>query len=144
MIPEAEVQTVRWFPRRRAGALAAVIAACAVNGAICAATKPLAPEFVLLTQPVVLFWTFVGGVGVLATYAWLTTRSHHPFGWLLAACAVALVVTVLPDVAMLIWRAPWFGPYTAPAVGVLILLHATCAATILLLAPLWIERRDAV
>lgn len=141
MIPERTAQSSRWFPERRAGALAAVLTACAVNGAICAATKPLAVDFLLLTQPVVLFWTFVGGIGILATYAWLTTRSHHPFGWLLAACATALVVTILPDIGLLLWPVSWFGPYTVPAVWVLILLHATCAAVVLLLAPLWIQRR---
>jgi hypothetical protein len=129
------------FPERRAGAWAAVLAACLVNGSICAVTKPLAPDFILLTQPVVLFWTFVGGIGILATYRWLTMRSHHPFGWLLAASAAALILTILPDIGLLLWTAPWFGPYTAPGVWVLILLHATCAATILLLAPLWLQRR---
>lgn len=115
----------------------ALLAACAVNALICAFSEHLAPDFVLLSQPVVLFWTAVGGAGILATFAWLQTRSHHPLGWLHAACAVALVLTTLPDVALLAWPAPWFGPYTAPAVLVLMLLHATCAATMLLCAPLW-------
>lgn len=142
MIPERAARSSRWFPERRTGAVATVLAACAVNGAICAASKPLAPDFFLLTQPVVLFWTFVGGIGILVVYAWVTTRSHHPFGWLLAACAAALVATVLPDVGLLLWPVPWFGPYTAAGVGVLILLHATCAATVLACAPLWIQRRN--
>lgn len=115
----------------------ALIAACAVNALICASSEHLAPDFALLSQPVVLFWTAVGGAGILATFAWLQTRTHHPLGWLLAACGAALAITILPDVALLVWRAPWFGPYTTPAVLVLMLLHATCAAAVLLCAPLW-------
>lgn len=128
-----------WSARRFAGALASVKLAAVINAAICLWAKPTAPDFVLLTPPVVVFWTVVGSCGIIGVYAWLEALRPRPFSDLLALTSVALGLTVLPDFALLIWPAKIFGPYSAPAIWVLIGLHATCALAVLASAPLWLS-----
>lgn len=124
--------------RRLAAAGFAIAVAAAVNAAICQAAQNLAPRFTLLSHAVVLFWTVVGSVAMLGVYGWLQKRSRAPLLRLVQVSLLALALTILPDIGLLLYPAPWFGPYTPPAIYVLILLHVTCAAAVLATAPLWI------
>lgn len=107
-----------------------------LNAAITALAKPLAPDFWLLSYPVVLFWTAVGAAGIVGVHALLARRGPGAVGRLISWVLLALVLTSLPDVAMLAFG-PWFAGQTTAGVWVLILLHASCAGAVMATAPLW-------
>ncbi len=107
-----------------------------LNAAITAWAKPLAPGFWLLSYPVVLFWTLVGAAGIVAAHGLLTRRGPGAIRRLMPWVGLALVVTILPDLAMLA-TGPWFSSQTSAGVWVLVLLHVTCAGAVIATTPLW-------
>lgn len=107
-----------------------------VNAAITAVARPVAPDFWLLSYPVVLFWTAVGAAGIVGVHAWLARRGPGAVRRVIPWVLLALGLTILPDVAMML-TGPWFAGQTAAGVWVLILLHATCAGAVMATAPFW-------
>lgn len=107
-----------------------------LNAAITALARPLAPDFWLLSYPVVLFWTTIGAAGIVGAHALLARRGPGTVRRLIPWVLLALGVTVLPDLAMLAFG-PWFAGQTPGGVWTLILLHATCAIAVMATAPLW-------
>ncbi|MDO9337219.1 MAG: hypothetical protein Q7T61_12515 [Caulobacter sp.] len=110
--------------------------ALALNAAIVAWARPQAPDFILLSYGVVLFWTLVGAAGIVLVHGLLARRGSGAVARLWKWVALALGLTVLPDLAMLLIGQVFPGQ-TVGAVWVLILLHATCAGAVMATSPLW-------
>lgn len=111
------------IPRRGA---VAVLGSLVVNALFLAVVDAagIAPDFMALTYPPVLFLTAVGAVGATAVY-WLVRRyAGRPVRTFRVVAAVALVLSFVPDLALLA-----FDPMaTVPGVVVLMAMHVTVAA----------------
>lgn len=84
----------------------------------------IAPEFQALTFPPVLFLSGVGAVGAVAVYWVLDRRVDHPPRTLRRIAAAVLVVSFVPDLALLAVDEA----ATVPGVVVLMLMHVVVAA----------------
>jgi hypothetical protein len=114
-----------------AGSIALVLAAAANLGlrTLAVAMLPGAAIFSPLEASAVTTWTVIGVVG--ATVVRLALAGSPAGGiWFLRVALVALVVSWLPDVALLVW--PMYKGATLASVGTLMAMHAVAAAVCIL------------
>jgi hypothetical protein len=80
------------------GIVAAIVGA-AVNAGLVAATGAagIAPDFMALTYPPVVFLSVVGALGATVVYALLQCRSRDPDRTFARVAAVVLVLSFVPD-----------------------------------------------
>lgn len=114
-----------------AGSIALVLAVAANLGvrAVALAMLPGAATFPPLELSAVTTWTVIGVVGATVVRVAL---AGSPTGgiWFLRIALVALVVSWLPDVALLVW--PMGKGTTLATVGTLMAMHAVAAAVCML------------
>jgi low temperature requirement protein LtrA len=107
------------------GIVAAIVGA-AVNAGLVAATGAagIAPDFMALTYPPVVFLSVVGALGATVVYALLQRRSRDPDRTFARVAAVVLVLSFVPDVGLLV------GDPAATVLGVvvLIVMHVVVAS----------------
>lgn len=110
------------------GSVAAAVAANLVAFFIIRALIDLPPDFPPLTVGAITFFTIIGtGLGVLV-FGWLARRSATPFRTYRAAAAVALVLSIIPNLLAALNPATFpFPGGTATAFVVLILFHVIAA-----------------
>lgn len=109
--------------------LAAVALATLVNGLVRLAALALMevdPGFTPLQSPAFLPFTIIGGGAGVLVFALLARRARRPFTTFQIVAAVALVVSLLPDLGLL-GRMPGAN---AATVGTLMLMHGLTAAII--------------
>jgi len=114
-----------------AGSIALVLAAAANLGvrALALALLPGAGTFLPLEASAVTTGTVIGVVGATVVRVAL---AGSPAGgiWFLRIALVALVVSWLPDIALLVW--PMYKGATLANVGTLMAMHAVAAAVCIL------------
>jgi hypothetical protein len=112
-------------PLVRRGALAAVVVALA-NAVLVLVTTSVgvAPDFRPLSLPPVLFLSTLGVLGATVTYWVLVRRASNPDRTFTRVASVVLVVSLLPDVALLSGDPA----ATVPGVVVLMAMHVVAAA----------------
>jgi hypothetical protein len=84
----------------------------------------IAPDFQALTFPPVLFLSAAGAVGAVAVYWLLDSRAERPARTFRRVAAAVLVVSFVPDLALLALDEA----ATGPGVVVLMLMHVVVAA----------------
>lgn len=122
-----------WLDRLAVRSVAAVLLAVAVNVVIVVAVGELgvAPGFRALTVPPVAFLSAAGAVGATAVYWALTRLSDRPGRTFRRVAAAVLVVSFLPDLALLAVD----DAATVAGVVVLMAMHVTVAAVCVALLP---------
>ena len=121
----------------RRGAIAAAVAAVANVVLVLAATAAgVAPGFRPLNPFPVLLLTVLGVAAATAVYWLLVRRTSTPDRTFLRLASVALVVSFLPDVALLAGDPA----ATGPGVAVLMVMHVVAAAATVAVLTGWSPR----